>query len=151
MRNRNVRDFPFSNEDFIDLRDGTEDVFQGLAGVFTFRNILPMKTERPEQIRYAVVTTNFFRLVGARIALGRDFNRTPTACRKLPAPPGGAQPAAATPRLPDMAILSYEYFQRRYGGNTAVFATSMITNGHLTPQIVGVLAPRFQLVLPRRS
>src|SRR5438874_2943498 len=41
MRNRNVRDFPFSNEDFIDLRQGTKDAFQDLAGVFTFRNVVP--------------------------------------------------------------------------------------------------------------
>src|SRR5437667_4373333 len=40
MRNRNVRDFPFSNEDFIDLREGTKDTFQYLAGVFSFLNIL---------------------------------------------------------------------------------------------------------------
>src|SRR6266705_4889108 len=33
MRNRNVRDFPFSNEDFIDLREGTKDAFLDLAGV----------------------------------------------------------------------------------------------------------------------
>src|SRR5947207_14651943 len=40
MRKRNVRGFPFSNEDFIDMREGTKDAFQDLAGVFTFRNIL---------------------------------------------------------------------------------------------------------------
>src|SRR5213595_4106546 len=40
LRKRNVRDFPFSNEDFIDMREGTKDAFQDLAGVFTFRNIL---------------------------------------------------------------------------------------------------------------
>src|SRR5438445_13222830 len=40
MRNRNVRDFPFSNEDFIDMRDGTNSVFEDMAGVFTFRNIV---------------------------------------------------------------------------------------------------------------
>src|SRR6202045_2780005 len=40
MLKRNVRDFPLSNESFIDLRDGTKDAFEDLAGVFTFRNIL---------------------------------------------------------------------------------------------------------------
>src|SRR5438034_6905213 len=34
LRNRNVRDFPFSNANFIDLREGTKNVFQDLAGVF---------------------------------------------------------------------------------------------------------------------
>src|SRR6266403_919896 len=73
LRNRNVRDFPFSNANFIDLREGTKNVFQDLAGVFTDRNVQQREDGTPEQVRSAVVTTNFFRLVGARIALGRDF------------------------------------------------------------------------------
>src|ERR1700733_5121674 len=147
MRKRNVRDFPFSNADFIDLREGTKNVFQGLAGVFTGRDILPMQDGTPEQIRYAVVTTNFFRLVGARVALGRDFNDA-DGMPQEPAPPGGAQTGAPTPSLPDVAILSYEYFQRRYGGDTAVFAHPMITSEQFHAQIVGVLAPRFRLYFP---
>src|SRR6266704_5928209 len=73
LRNRNVRDFPFSNANFIDLREGTKNVFQDLAGVFTDRNVLQREDGTPEQIRLAVVTTNFFRLVGAKMAFGRDF------------------------------------------------------------------------------
>jgi putative ABC transport system permease protein len=147
MRKRNVRDFPFSNADFIDLREGTKNVFQGFAGVFTGRDILPLQDGTPQQIRYAVVTTNFFRLVGARVALGRDFNDA-DGMPQEPAPPGGAQPGAPTPSLPDMAILSYEYFQRRYDGDTAVLAHPMITSEQFHAQIVGVLAPRFRLYFP---
>src|SRR6201988_3966574 len=40
MTVRHVHDFPFSNEEFIDMRDGTKDVFEGMAGVFTFRTIV---------------------------------------------------------------------------------------------------------------
>ena len=147
LRNRNVRDFPFSNANFIDLREGTKNVFQDLAGVFTDRNVLQREDGTPEQIRLAVVTTNFFRLVGAKMAFGRDF----TDADGIPQPPplpAGAQPAAPLPRVPTLAILSYEYFQRRYGGNTTVLGQVMFTNGQFTPQIVGVLAPRFQLYFP---
>src|SRR5271156_462546 len=147
MRKRNVRDFPFSNAAFIDLREGTKNVFQGLAGVLTGRDILPMQDGTPQQIRYAVVTTNFFRLVGARVTLGRDFNDA-DGMPQEPAPPGGAQPGSPTPSLPDMAILSYEYFQRRYGGDTTVLAHPMITSEQFHAQIVGVLAPRFRLYFP---
>src|SRR5712664_2550081 len=147
MRNRNVRDFPFSNEDFIDLREGTKDAFQGLAGVFTFRNVLPREDGTPEQVRSAVVTTNFFRLVGAKIALGRDFTDADGMPQAAPPPPG-AQPGTAAPRLPIMAILSYEYFQRRYGLNPAILGHAMLTNGQFSQQVVGVLAPRFQLYFP---
>src|SRR5216684_5281831 len=147
MRNRNVRDFPFSNEDFIDLRQGTKGAFQDLAGVFTFRNVLPKEDGTPEQVRSAVVTTNFFPLVGAKIALGRDFTEADGMPQVAPPPPGG-QPGTSAPRLPIMAILSYEYFQRRYGVNPAILGHAMLTNGQFSQQVVGVLAPRFQLYFP---
>src|SRR5207249_8172252 len=95
LRKRNVRDFPFSNEDFIDMREGTKDAFQDLAGVFTFRNILPKDDGTPEQVRSAVVTTNFFPLVGAKIVLGRDL--TDADGMPQPPPPPGAQPGVPTP------------------------------------------------------
>src|SRR2546429_493048 len=147
LRNRNVRDFPFSNANFIDLREGTKNVFQDLAGVFTDRNVLQREDGTPEQIRLAVVTTNFFRLLGAKMAFGRDFTDA-DGIPQPPQPPAGEQPAAPPPRVLTFAILSYEYFQRRYGGNPAVLGQVMITNGQFTPQIVGVLAPQFHLYFP---
>jgi hypothetical protein len=47
---RHIRDFSFSNEDFIDLRDGTKNEFQGMAGVFTLKNILTLEDGTPEQV-----------------------------------------------------------------------------------------------------
>jgi putative ABC transport system permease protein len=147
MRNRNVRDFPFSNENFIDMREATKDAFQDFAGVFTFRNIFNREDGTPERVRAAVATTNFFRLVGAKIALGRDFSDADGLPQPAPPPPG-AQAGAAPPPLPIMAVLSYEYFQRRYGLNPAVLGQVMMSNGPFRPQIVGVLAPGFQLYFP---
>ncbi|MGH9864276.1 MAG: ABC transporter permease [Candidatus Acidiferrales bacterium] len=145
---RHVRDFPFSNEDFIDLRDGTKDAFQDLAGVFTFPIILPLQDGTPEQVRAAVVTTNFFDVMGARIAQGRDFTSQDGLPQPPPPPPGTAQAGTPPPRLPVMAILSYEYFQSRYGGNPAVLGQTIKTQGALNPVIVGVLAPHFRLYFP---
>lgn len=147
MRARNVRDFPFSNEDFIDFRDGTKDAFTDFAGVFTFRNILPGEDGTPEQVRTAVVTTNFFRLVGAKIAFGRDFNDSDGLPQVAPPPPGAA-PGTAPPPLPVMVILSHEYFQRRYGLNPAVIGNKLPGNGPFSRIVVGVLAPGFQLYFP---
>src|SRR5579863_591616 len=144
---RHVRDFPFSNEDFIDLRDGTKNVFQDMAGVFTLRNVFPREDGTPEQIRLAVVTTNFFDLMGAKIALGRDFTKEDGLPQPAPPPPG-TQAAAQQPRLPNMVILSYEYFQRRFGGNAAVLGRTIQTQGPFSPTIIGVLAPHFRLYFP---
>ncbi|HEV2381570.1 MAG TPA: hypothetical protein VG206_17475 [Terriglobia bacterium] len=44
---RHIRDFSFSNEDFIDLRDGTKNAFQGMAGVFTFKFLMPLDDNAP--------------------------------------------------------------------------------------------------------
>ncbi|MGH9487551.1 MAG: ABC transporter permease [Terriglobales bacterium] len=143
---RHVRDFPFSNEDFIDMRDQTKSSFQGFAGVFTGRAILPALDGTPEQVRIAVVTTNFFRLTGARIALGRDFTAQDGLPQPPPPPPGAQGPPA--PRLPTMAILSYSYFERRFGGNPAILGHMMPTQGGLKPVILGVLAPHFRLYFP---
>ncbi len=151
LRNRNVRDFPFSNANFIDLREGTKNVFQDLAGVFTDRNVQQREDGTPEQVRSAVVTTNFFRLVGAKIALGRDFTEADGIPQPTPTPGGAQSGAQAPPPLPAMAILSYEYFQRRYGLNPAILGHAMFTNGQFSPQVIGVLAPRFQLYFPPAS
>src|SRR6185437_6049330 len=136
MTVRHVRDFPFSNEEVIDLRDGTKNVCQGIAGVFTFKFILPQDDGTPEQARMAVVSTNFFDLMGAKIAYGRDF----ASQDGLPQPP---------PRLPVMAILSYEYFEHRFGGNPAIIGRTIHTQAQgLSPVVVGVLAPGFKLYFP---
>lgn len=150
LRVRHIRDLPFSNEDYMDLRDGTKSVFQDMGGVFTFKFILPLDDGTPEQARVAVVTTNFFDLMGAKIAYGRDFTPQDGLPQPAPPAPGAAQTGAPPPpRLPVMAILSYDYFQKRYGGNPAVIGQSIHTQAQgLSPVIVGVLAPGFRLYFP---
>src|SRR5690242_1306744 len=73
LRQRNVKDFPLSNADFLDLRNGAKSAFEDFAAVNTGRGPVPQADGTPEQVRFAGVSTNFFRMMGARIALGRDF------------------------------------------------------------------------------
>ena len=150
MTVRHVRDFPFSNEEFIDLRDATKNQFQGMAGVFTFKFVLPHDDGTPEQARVAIATTNFFDLMGAKILYGRDFTPQDGLPQPPPPTPGAAQAGTPPPpRLPVMAILSYDYFERRYGGNPAVIGKSIRTQAQgLSPVVVGVLAPGFKLYFP---
>ena len=147
MRNRGVKDFPFSNANFIDLREATKNEFQGLAGVFTFPNTLTGDDGMPEQVHIGVVTTNYFQLVGTRIAFGRDFSDDDGQPQPPPSAPG-AQSATPPQRLPIMAIISYEYFQRRFGSNPAVLGQSLNKGKPFSPRIVGVLAPHFQIYFP---
>jgi putative ABC transport system permease protein len=150
MRNRGVKDFPFSNADFIDLREGTKDEFQGLAGVFTFPNTLTGEDGMPEQVRMGIVTTNYFLLVGANIALGRDFSDA-DGQPQPPPPPPGTKSATPSQRLPNIAIISYEYFQRKFGSDPSVIGKNLNKGKPFSPQIVGVLAPHFQIYFPPSS
>src|SRR5208282_5780438 len=150
MRNRGVKDFPFSNANFIDLREATKSEFQGLAGVFTFPLTLTGEDGMPERVQAGVVTTNYFRLVGAGIALGRDFSDE-DGQPQPPPPAPGTQSAAPAPRLPDMAIISYEYFQRQFGSNPDVIGKSLNRGKPFSPRIIGVLAPHFQIYFPPSS
>jgi putative ABC transport system permease protein len=147
MRKRNVKDFPFSNAEYFDLREAAKNSFEDFAGVLSFRGPVLREDGTPEQIRFGVVTTNFFRLMGANIRIGRDFGDGDG--QPQPAPPPGAPNATPPQQLPTVAILSYEYWQRRFGGNAAVLGQSIKpAGGGAGPQIVGVLAPRFELLFP---
>ena len=146
LRKRNVQDLPFSNADFIDLREGTRTQFSDMAGVLTTRRVVPKEDGTPEQIRVAIVTTNFFQVLGGKIVYGRDFVANDGVPE--PTPPPGTAANAQSPRLPQAAILSYEYFQKRYGGNPAILGHAMVSPGQPGPVIVGVLAPGFRLYFP---
>jgi predicted permease len=131
-----AKSFVYSNADFADLRGGTGEVFDDMGGITSFRAFVTREDGSGEQIGKALVTANFLRLMGAKVALGRDFSdadAVPQPSQEgVLIPPGSA------------AILSHEYWQRRHGGNAAVLG-ERIAGG---PRIVGVLAPGFKLYFP---
>ena len=122
------------------ISPGPMTIFEDLAGVFTFRAFVPREDGSAEQITKAQVTTNFFRMLGGAAALGRDFAQAD----------GRPQPGEADSALPpgSVAILSYEYWQRRYGGDASVLGREMLSTGRRGPRIIGVLAPGFKLFVP---
>ena len=73
MQKRNVKDFPLSNVDFLDLRNGAKNNFEDFAAVNTFRATLPGTDGTPERVPMAQVSTNFFQIMGGAIVAGRDF------------------------------------------------------------------------------
>lgn len=148
MRKRSVKDFPFSNADFFDLRNGTKSMFEDFAGLFTFRGSLPREDGTPEEVGFATVTPNVFRMLGGRIVLGRDFAEADGQPQPPPAQPGGPPASQAPQRLPTIAILSHEYFERRYGGDRSIIGRPITTAGGGGPIVMGVLAPGFELLFP---
>ena len=151
LQKRNALDLPLSNADYFDLRDQGKNVFDDVAAVQTFQQVVQRDDGTPERLRFARVTTNFFDLMGAQIVAGRNFNADDGQPQPQPPPvqPGAAAPAQpATPPLPVNAIISYRYWQSRYGGSPTALGRRLPNLQGGGPFIVGVLAPGFELLLP---
>ncbi len=102
LQKRNVKDFPLSNADYLDLRNGAKNNFEDFAAVSTFRFTLPGLDGTPERVRLASVSTNFFQMMGGSMIAGRDFQDSDGAPQPPP-PPGAAgnAPAADGPPTDD--------------------------------------------------
>ncbi len=144
LRARNDIGMPISGENYTDIRNGSKAAFEDMAAVSTGRQIIPAPDGTPEQVRFGRVTTNFFHVMGATILLGRDFD----ADDGIPPPqlPQVAGTQAQAPQVPTMAILSYEYWQRRFGGDPAIVGKDLPGGGPRLQRVVGILAPGFQLL-----
>ena len=143
LRARNVTDFPVMPGDFADLRtQGT--LFEGLANLTTNRAPLTADGAEPEQIQVAAVTTNIFDVLGKRVVLGRGFTEADGA--PLTPPPPGTAPGTFQPP-PASSILSHDFWQSRYGGDSTVIGR-VIGIGGGRAEIIGVLEPGVELLLP---
>jgi predicted permease len=76
----------------------------------------------PERIDGLAVTPNFFEFIGVPMAIGRQFSEA----------------EAAPERQPRVAVLSYPFWQRRFGGDTGIVGREITVNGE-SFAIVGVL------------
>lgn len=149
LRNRNVYDFPWPAADFHDLRNHA-GVFDGVAALTTGRRVIVGGAGQGETelVRVAGATPNLFKLLGARVVLGRDF----TDADGVPVPPqpahqAGAPPGPVAPSPPPRTIVSHEFWQRRFGGNTGV-VDAVVRLGDQSFEIIGVLEPGFELLFP---
>jgi len=130
-----------SNACFFDLQNRTRTAFEEMSAIMVYRAVVPHEDASAERISKAQVTTDFLRMMGGTVAFGRDFAEADGQPQAQPEP-------IFPPPQGTVAILSYEYWQRRYGANPAVLGRAMLGSGHPGPRIVGVLAPGFKLFLP---
>ncbi len=143
LRARHLPDFPFSPGDFHDMRQAA-NLFEGFAAVNSFRVSYSDENGQAEQIKAAAVTGNFLSLVGHRVELGRDFidsDETP------PSPAMAAAGGPAPDGPPTMAILSHEFWQKRYGADPHIIGRA-VDLGFGKAQIVGVAAPDAEILFP---
>src|SRR5256885_4460510 len=117
-------DHAFSYPMYRDFRD-QNNVFSGVIGNYRFPASMTYGNAT-DRLRGELVSGNYFEVLGVRPILGRAFmqddDRTP-----------GAHP---------LAILSYGFWQRRFGGDRSILGQTVEVNS--TPlTIIGVAPPGF--------
>ncbi len=121
---RSLLTFP----EFSQLRDHMKTVSGLCASQLTLERFsIQMAGSSQEQVRGRVVSENYFSVFGAQPAIGRFFTQNDATGR-------GKDP---------YAVVSYDYWQRRFGGSTAIIGTSIRLRR--TPVvIIGVAAKGFR-------
>jgi putative ABC transport system permease protein len=140
LTRRNLPLFPVSPPDFKDYRDQATQ-FEAIAGVVTFPQAMTAPGLEPEQVIAGGVTRDFGTVLGVEPLLGRGLTDDDVA----PLPPGVQPGAPGTP--PNIAILSWGLWQRRFGGDVGVLGRTIEVGG-APASIVGVMPREFQLLAP---
>jgi putative ABC transport system permease protein len=150
LRARNVVDFPVGPGDVPDIRAGLPS-FESIAALQTGRNVPYTDNDGKAQlINVAGATPNIFRLLEVPVAHGRDFTDDDGTANPVVAPPSPGQApnpqAPAPPRLPTIGIISYDFWQRAFGGDPSVIGKTITVGGPV--QVVGIASPRAELIFP---
>jgi predicted permease len=117
-------DNAFSYPMYRDIRD-QNSVFSGALGLWGFDASLSYDRST-ERVRGELVTGNYFDVLGVRPTLGRAFT-----------PDDDINPAGHP-----LVMLSYSYWQRRFGGNRSILGQAVDVNS-LPLTIIGVAPPGF--------
>jgi putative ABC transport system permease protein len=113
-----------SYPDYLDWKQNGE-VFEAVGG-YSERNFILAGTDGTEQIAGAIVTSNFFDVLGTRASAGRTFQPE-------------EDKAGAQERI---AVLSHGLWQRRFGSDPGVSGKQISLNGQ-SYTVVGVLPAGF--------
>ncbi len=110
--------------DYLEMRDRNE-VLSGVAA----HQVVPLilgRGGKPERVRGAIVSGNYFDVLGVHALIGRTF--LPEEDR--------------TPNAHPVVVIGYGLWQRRFGGNPNVIGRSVTLNGH-DFTIIGVTPKEF--------
>ncbi len=116
----------FSYPDYQDYQQN--NVFEAIAA-YTGGNALLSGSGETESIGAPRVTANFFSVLGVEPLVGRTF-----------------QKGEDTPGTPKVTVLTYGFWQRRFGGDPGAIGQTVTINGE-PHTIVGVLPASFQFAL----
>ncbi len=133
----NIKDLSASLADYITYREDSK-TFADVA-IWNGRSVTVTEFNDPERVDGFAATFRLFPLLGVHPILGRDFTEK-----------DGENGS------PDVVMLGYGYWQRRFGGDPKVIGRRIMADG-AAREIIGVLPERFwfmdrahNLVLPLR-
>jgi putative ABC transport system permease protein len=133
----NIKDLEASPSDYFTFREENRTFQQ--FGVWTGGRVAVTGRAAPEQVQCLYVTEGTLNALGVRPALGRWFT-----------------PSDDSPGSADTVILTYGYWQRKFGGNPAVAGGQLMVDGKVSV-IAGVMPQSFRfldekpdLILPMR-
>lgn len=124
-----TRLFGLSYLDYLDLRTDNPVCVDIMAQEPMVPFVLD-GAERPERVWGALVSENFFSLLGVRPTLGRSFTRDEG---RMP----GSHP---------VVVISHRLWQRRFGGDPSVIGQQLLLNQH-SYTVIGVAPERFTSTL----
>jgi ABC-type antimicrobial peptide transport system permease subunit len=132
-----IQDLNASPSDYFTFRDENRTMQQ--FGVWTGGSVSVTGLAAPEQVQSLTVTEGTLNALGVQPLFGRWFNATDDR-----------------PGSPDTAILTYGYWQRRFGGDVSVVGRQIRVDGQ-SKQIIGVMPQNFRfldqkpgLILPQQ-
>jgi putative ABC transport system permease protein len=110
----------------LDFRRETRTLDALAAWWIESTTLLPDETGDAEEVTSARVTSDFFRLLGVEPVLGRSF---------LPGEVASGE---------KVVVLSYELWQRRYGGEASIVGREIALK-NWSSRVIGVMPPRFRV------
>ncbi|HEX5483685.1 MAG TPA: ADOP family duplicated permease [Terriglobia bacterium] len=122
-----ITKFPLPYLNYLLVRQQTR-IFDGVALYISPRAGLPLDlTEpgHPQKLSGAVVSANFFKVLGVKPLLGRTFRNTST--------PGVPQP---------VAVIGYQLWQQLFSGSRSALGEPLVIN-RKTYDVIGVMPPSF--------
>jgi len=117
---------------FFDWRAQSKS-FEAMAAMSGWNPTLSGGNGEPESLEGSSVTTDYFRALGVRPFLGRDFTAQDDR-----------------PNQPRIAMISYGLWQRRFGGDPSLIGKPISIYG-FDRTVVGIMPPDFQSLLSYRK
>lgn len=113
---------PISPANYLDFKRSNQTL-ERLEAYFSFISRLPLVIDGPTEMAYgATITPGMFELLGREPMLGRSFREDDAGLN---------------------VVLSYRYWQRRYGSDPAAIGRSVQISGLPAATIAGVMPPDF--------